>query len=251
MKISRLLVVSVALASCHHVYYAPNTPNAPMLVEKGDTRINGLYTSGRDSDYEGGEVQFAHAVSDKIGIMAAGFFAGVTENTGSRNEKGTGSYGEIGVGRFTAFDPKKRWIGELYGGLGFGGVKNDYGLGDHSKVNIFKPFIQPLIGYKSRYFECAFIPRISWINWKVKENAVNSDDNLGAKGDLATISGNSGFVAFEPSIMLRGGGANVKIQGGLSFSRYHSTNTLYSAELVETLNASLGISFTFNTRSTQ
>jgi len=222
-----------------------------MLAEKGETRINALYTSGADSDYEGGEIQFATAVTDKIGIMASGFFAGVTENTGSRNEKGNGSYMEVGAGRFTAFDPKKHWIGELYGGIGFGSVKNDYGLGDHSKVNIVKPFIQPLVGYKSRYFECAFIPRISLISWNVKENNINSDDNLGAKSDLATISGKPSFVAFEPAIMLRGGGANFKIQAGLSFSKFNSTDVIYSSEIIETLNGSLGISVSFNTRSKQ
>jgi hypothetical protein len=251
MRIFRLLMIAAALTSCHHVYYAPNTPNTPMLVEEGDTRLTGLYTGGADSDYEGGEVQFAHAVSDKIGIMAAGFFAGVTENTGSRDEKGNGSYLELGAGRFMAFDPKKRWIGELYGGVGFGSVTNDYGLGDRSKVNIIKPFIQPLIGYKSKYFECAFIPRLSLISWKVKENNILSDENLGAKSDLAIISGKPSFFAFEPAIMLRGGGTNVKVQGALSFSKFNAANAIYSFELIETLNGSLGISVTFNTKSKQ
>ena len=245
MKIFTLLT-SILVASCHHVYYAPNTPNAPLLSQKGDTRINALYSAGSDSDFEGGELQFGLAVSGKVRIMINGFFGGVTENTGSRDEKGNGTYVELGAGRFAALDEKRRWIGELYGGLGFGSVKNDYGLGDHSQVNIFKPFIQPIVGYKSKYFELAIVPRLSLVTWMVKKNFIGSQENESAKNDLDYISGKPRFFAFEPAFLMRGGGEDVKLQASLSFSRFRSTNVLYSPELTETLNASIGISVNFN-----
>jgi hypothetical protein len=48
-----LLMITAAMSSCVHVYYAPNTPNAPLLSEKGETRINALYSAGGYTNYTG------------------------------------------------------------------------------------------------------------------------------------------------------------------------------------------------------
>jgi hypothetical protein len=59
----KLFIVMIAtffcLSSCHHVYYAPNTPNAPLLSKKGESRINAFYAAGADSKFGGVELQFA------------------------------------------------------------------------------------------------------------------------------------------------------------------------------------------------
>ena len=78
-----LLSIAAITASCHHVYYAPNTPNRPMLTEKGETRINANYVSGADSEFEGGEVQIAHAVKENLGLMANFFTASKSETVDS------------------------------------------------------------------------------------------------------------------------------------------------------------------------
>lgn len=246
-QLSFLVILTITLTSCYHVYYAPNTANAPLLSEKGETRINALYANGADTEFDGGELQLAHAVSKNFGVMTNIFFAGKSETVtnystnGSHIEKGNGSYAEFAGGYFKSFDKSKRWIGELYGGFGFGGVNNDYGFNDHSKVAISKMFIQPAFGYKSPYFEFAFVPKLSFINWKVKQKIISPQNNS-ANDELRVIEGKKNFVAFEPALLLRGGGKNFKLQLGLSFSNFKSTDVLYSVELVETLNGSIGIS---------
>ncbi len=243
-----LLVTSFCLTSCYHVYYAPNTANAPLLSQKGETKINALYANGGDSEFQGGEFQFAHAVNKNFGVMTNVFFAGKSETVSdyltnaTHIEKGNGSYIEFAGGYFKNFDERKRWIGELYGGIGFGSVKNDYGFGDHSKVGLSKGFIQPAVGYKAPNFEIAFVPKVSFINWKVRENNINSQENISVKDEMKAIDGKKNFVAFEPALLLRGGGKGFKLQLGLSFSNYKPTDAFYSEGLIETLNGSIGIS---------
>ncbi|HTM92537.1 MAG TPA: hypothetical protein VL095_08970 [Flavisolibacter sp.] len=256
-----LLIISVGCCSCFHVYYAPNSAHAPLLSEKGETRINGLYSTGGNSEFNGGELQFAHAVSQNFGIMVNGMMASKSEQIddwgfssnwgGSSNyhtEKGSGSYLELAGGYFKTFDEKKKWIGELYSGLGAGGVKNDYGFGDYSKVNSYKFFIQPAVGYKSKYFEAMIVPKVSFINWKVKErNIQTSGNNSYAEADISAIGAKRNFLAFEPALLFRAGGQNVKLQWGLSFSGFNSSS-FYDEDLIETLNANIGISVNLKPR---
>ncbi len=248
-----ILLAATALfcSSCYHVYYAPNTANAPLLAEKGETRINAVYTAGGFSDYAGGELQVAHAVGKNVGIMINGFTAGKSDevsdyfsggNNNTHTEKGSGSYIEFAGGLFKNFDDKKKWIGEVYGGVGFGSVKNDYGSGDHSRVSDTKFFLQPAIGYKIRNCEMAFVPKLSVVNWKVKESRISSSDNYNAKEAINYISQNSGFFTFEPALLLRGGIQNVKVQLGLSFSQYDVNGLMQVTDLTESLNGSLGVS---------
>jgi hypothetical protein len=245
-----LAATTLLCTSCYHVYYAPNTANAPLLAEKGETRINALYTTGGDSDFDGGELQLAHAVGKHVGIMINGLTAGKSEevtdysssgNNSTQTEKGSGSYIELAGGLFKNFDNKKKWIGEIYGGIGYGSVKNDYGSGDHSKVSDTKVFLQPAIGYKSRNFEVTLSPKVSLVNWKVKENRISSF-NEDVKDELNYITQNPRFFIFEPALLLRGGGKNVKLQLGISFSDYDVNGLMHRTGLTETLNSSLGVS---------
>ena len=240
--IPALLVMAMSLSSCYHVYYAPNTANTPLFSEKGEARINALYAAGGDSEFQGGELQFAYAPAKNVGFMVNGFAGGKSENTGDYYEKGNGSYGEVAIGYFSAMDQRKRWIGEIYGGIGLGTANNDYGMNDRSKVNSTKLFMQPAVGFKTPNFEVAFAPRLSLVNWKVKENNITHQENSDATTDLNYIRGESSFFAFEPALILRGGGETVKFQGALSFSNHHASS-FYEEGLTETLTASIGVSF--------
>jgi hypothetical protein len=168
--------------------------------------------------------------------MASGMFVGKTEEVSSGSnshmESGKGSYGEVAGGLFTALDPKGKCIGEIYGGIGSGSVKSTYEGTQVSNVGITKLFLQPSLGFKSRYFEAAFIPKVSFLNWKVKF------DNLGDSefGEMATIRRNPNLVQFEPAFFMRAGGEHVKLQGSLSFSDAHEYYP------VERLTASFGVS---------
>jgi len=203
----------------------------------------------------GGEFQFTHAVRQNFGIMANGMVASKSEqlddwnfssNSGSSSgyhtEKGSGSYIEVGVGYFRALDEKKKWMGEIYSGFGAGTVKNDYGFGDHSKVNSYKFFIQTAVGLKSKNFEAMIVPKVSFINWKVKERNIRRSGNSSyAEADMNSIEAKRNFLAFEPALVFRAGGQNLKLQWGLSFSSFNSSS-FYDEELIETVNANIGIS---------
>jgi hypothetical protein len=252
--ITLLLGFAATVTSCTHLYYAPNTANAPLLSEKGETRINGLISGGGESEFSGGELQAAHAITNSFGIIANWIAASKSEEISSfdwirpgpvHTEKGKGSYVEFAGGYFKTLDKRKRVVFETYGGIGFGGVNNDYGFGNVSKVNITKLFLQPSLGYKSNYFEVAFVPKISFVNWTVKENSLSASANSYDKQALATIESKPHFVAIEPALLLRGGFKNVKLQGSLSFSNVSSDPNHQLGDLIEGLNMSFGISVNF------
>ena len=239
-----LLLLGASLTSCYHAYYAPNSTHAALLSAKGESRINGTYTAGADTEFEGVELQAAHALTNHSGIMLNFMSVGRTDNTGSQVESGKGSYLEVAYGGFKPLDKRGgQWIGEIYGGLGRGAARNEYSAIERSKVGITKFFVQPAIGYKSRYFEAALVPRLALVNWKVKESVLAPDNAVA--GDLNIIRGNPTFFSFEPGILLRAGSQNIKFQAGLSFcmNKYNSGNYLFYDEgLSETLTANLGIS---------
>jgi hypothetical protein len=244
MKVFFILAVAAFLiTSCHHVYYAPNTVAVPLLAEKHDVRINGLYSTGGESEFSGAELQFAYAPSKHFGVMFNAMAVGQKENTGDYLESGNGRYGEFAAGYFNRFELK--WIFETYAGFGGGKVNNEYGMGDHSTIGMTKFFIQPAIAFKSRYFEMAFAPRFGIVNWKEKESSVKYFENDYAHYDLMAIRAKPSFFTFEPAIILRGGGEHVKIQFGLSFS---NPGQLVYTDLTESMTMGLGLSVHFNTR---
>lgn len=235
-----LFIITITSTSCYHVYYAPNTANSPLFSEKGEVKINGLYSGGADSDFEGGEIQVASAVTNHVGVMVNAMFAGRTEpvedwnGNGSHSESGKGSYVELAGGLFTAFDPKKKCIGEIYAGIGSGTVNSNYGNSWNSKVNSTKLFLQPAVGYKTRYFEASFVPKVSFLHWKVKSENIS---DVSETSDMTMIKQNPNLVNFEPALLIRAGSEHVKLQGSLSFSSSH--DEVYP---IETLNASVGVS---------
>ena len=249
MKLFMCLISAMMLmTSCQHIYYAPNTANSPLLKEKGETRINGLYSHGGDSEYDGAELQFAHAFSKNIAVMANGFTASKSEyvdeySGGNGNtETGKGSYLELAAGYFKTFDKGKKWVFEIYGGYGSGTVKNSYGSNEQSTVGFGKFLIQPSIGFKSDYFEFALVPKLSFVNWKVKQHSVTYNINQDNLDELNSINADPGFMTFEPSIIIRGGARALKAQLSLTLSNYRAFTMLYSEGLTESANLSLGIS---------
>mgnify|MGYP003576696053 FL=1 len=177
--------------------------------------------------------------------MVNGFTASQSEETEDNHEKGSGSYIEAATGLFMPISRNGKWRGELYAGAGTGSVTNNYGIPSSSKVGITKAFLQPAIGYKSSYLEVAFTPKVSFINWKVKEDRVQADRDSYDKTDVDYISQHPRLTAFEPSLIIRAGGENVKGQLGITYS---STN-IKGYELTEELLLTIGISFGFGQKN--
>ena len=212
--------------------------------------MNGLLTEGGTSKFSGGELQVAHDVSNSFGLMINGFAASHSAQVSSwdivgpietRTEKGSGSYVEFARGYFKTLDKSKKLVFETYGGLGFGGVNNDYGPAGHPKVNDTKLFVQPSFGYKSIHFELAFVPKLSFVSWKVKDSSVHASDHY-VSGRLGAIRNQSHFMAIEPAFILRAGGRKVKFQTALSFLHPLSNTSSIIGDMTEDLNISFGLS---------
>jgi len=241
-----LIPALILFSSCAHYYYAPNTANVPLLKEKNDMRINAGFSGG--DEFEGGDLQFAYAVSPHVGVMVNGLVGGKSEEDSyGGKQSGKGSYGEIGVGYFTAFTEKKLFVFEVYGGAGIGETHHEYGTPNvTSKVSATKFFVQPSIGYtaKKGRFELALGSRFSGVTLKVKEmsNLVHEDMNSYYE-DLDYVRNRAFSMMWEPSVRVSMGSKDVKFY--FSFTRsFNLSNSLLPQE---PYNASMGIRLTVNT----
>jgi hypothetical protein len=129
-----------------------------LLSRKDDVKINATYSTGVVSEFNGGELQLAYAISNHTAIMTNGFVAGKSEIVydwgpfagPEKREKVKGSYLETASGYFKNI-PGNCMI-EIYGGAGIGSSTNDFGdlSGTEmiSKINFSKIFMQLAIGYK-------------------------------------------------------------------------------------------------------
>ena len=212
-----LAIMAITLSSCAHYYYAPNSTNIPLLKEK-EAKLNFQYAGGTIS--EGFEMQSAFAVSKNFAGMANLMFTGSRiDDYIEEEEKTNTSYLELGGGYFT---PVKNTVlvFETYGGIGFGGVKNEYSPW-RSKVGFTKLFLQPNIGIKVKGFEFGISTRLSYLNQNVRLNTLPFTDNDFA--EIEFIEANPTSVLLEPGAVLRFGGKKfmVQLQYTTSFNLSH------------------------------
>lgn len=247
-----LFIIAYAcnLSSCTHYYYGPNSLNVPLFKEQDEARVSAAISGANETT--GFELQSAYAFGKNFGAMLNFYAAGGKDRTsisgpsGGSNfifEKGNGTITEIGVGYFQPLNARK-WIIEVYGGLGGGSVNNYYKDNEFSKVGLTKLFIQPSFGYSNEEgtLETAIGMRFSSVKFNVKEanfiTANNSFDNQ----QVRDIRNNDHIVFAEPSFLFRGGAKNVKIQVQLTASNALRQKAFFTQEL----NSSLGVIFCFS-----
>jgi len=200
-----IIICSFLFTSCARYYYAPNSVNIPLLSEK-EAKINVQYATGSVS--EAFECQSAFAVSKHFGGMI-NTMLGSSKNDYDLSTANTNlSYIDIGAGYFTPINSTS-FIFEAYGGIGTGGVRNDYAPGN-SRVHFTKLFLQPNIGIKVKGFELAFSPRLSW----VKHNVVSYSDGMDNYDFqfLDYLSNHPYSFLIEPGAVIRAGGKNFMAQ---------------------------------------
>jgi hypothetical protein len=197
----------------------------PLFKEKGEARINAYYSGGEE--IEGLELQSALAVGKNIGIMLNTAFLG-------SGEEGNGFLIEGGAGYYKPISEKI--VFETYGGLGFGNAVNNYDGGGISTVNFTKCFIQPSIGFTSKFFDFGVASKISGVFMKLSsENGLIEYYDL---IDLDFINSNPNSFLWEPSIFIRFGFQGIKAQLQVTASE-----NMNNKELVqEVVNMSFGIS---------
>lgn len=235
-QLLQLLLLPLLLTSCTHYYYAPTTANIPLLREKNEARINANYYITDEAT--GGELQFAYATGKRtafmVNILTASSHGDLLSSATYRNApSGYGRYAELGYGFFSPV-PNSKWIFETYAGIGTGGVTNWYATTEKSKVRISKFFVQPSLGWRSKYFEIGFSNRFAFANLKVKENTSHFNE------EVEYIKTRSSAFLVEPAMLIRFGLKHVKI----SLNYTHSAN-LSNNWQQETTAVSAGLSIPF------
>lgn len=233
MKTSILLVVLICnllLSGCARYYYTPNMANVPLFQEKRETRLNVAASGGVESSAF--ELQGAHSFTNHVAGMfnfAAGgaddYYGGGTNST----------YAEAGAGYYYPF--AKHFVAEAYGGMGIGGVKNEFtGAASYSKVTYLKPWIQPSIGVRFSFFELALSSRIGMLNFtSVKSSGVPSDYQY----ELNIVKDFRTTFLFEPALTFRLGWKYVLLQ----IQVLESVNTVLEFPQ-EIINENIGLIFT-------
>ena len=166
--------------SCSPEIYNANALNVPLLAQKGNAKVSlGITASGEGVGLYNTNLQGAYAISDHIGIMLNGMYHNYTRtytpflsNT-PRTDRHKEGFFEAGLGYFGPVGNSTKWRGEIYSGWGMGRSK-ETNPNSNEALLLESPynrlFLQPSIGFVSRYFDAALSSRVSYlsvgkINW--------------------------------------------------------------------------------------
>lgn len=230
-----LLFMAALVSSCNPVMYSTVGQNVPMFTEKGEVALSaayGLSSSDEDNaDAKGLAIQAATSISESSAIMASYYHLKGTENQGypfsaPSEFSSSGNYLEAAFGKYGTFSESFAY--EVFGGIGYGSITNDY-QGTSIDVQMIKPFLQPSIGYISRYVDLILTPRIGFINY-----TSHQPGNITMLNDF--IDENNNAVVFEPGITIRAGYQSVKLQIQYNYSTFSAKSVYEIDNVITTFN---------------
>lgn len=233
---------SMLLISCSHYYYCPNSNNTPLLRE-GEAKINIQYAAMESASAF--ELQSAFAVSKHFGGMVNLIAGGGDDDHalfGPSGHDGNGKLIEVGAGYFTPIKSSP-WIFEVFGGVGTGGIKNNFGSSGQANVTFTKWFIQPDIGVKYKGVEFGVSSRFGFVNHKLTELSLSSD--YYQYEDVIHVREHPNSFLWEPGVVLRLGGKNLLFQ-----LQYTASINISNPELVQEnhiFNMGFSIPITYRT----
>jgi hypothetical protein len=219
-KLVRSSVVILAVLSSSCGVYQANLRNSPMLTKAGEFQ-------GSVQIRRGVEAQGAVAITNHIGAISNYAFY-QRDQSGGEFEKRT--FFEAGLGYF---NNSGNSFFEVFAGYGQGHTQliNQSSMSDHSpyseagRFNRF--FIQPAIGYRTKKWSTAFVPRISQVNIS---DYVNTSGNTTSQNKLlfepAGVTRfylhNKLFLTFQGGIALEiakinDGSLGIQLGGGIGF----------------------------------
>ncbi len=206
-------IVMVLGHACAPTYYVSNDHNVPLLSQKGDLAASVSATSRRV------DLQTAYAPNNFLGVQLNGSFLS-SRNVEDIDLDTDSRFGEMGIGYFCSFEGQ--YVFELYGLIGIGHVKNsglriDSGteqeLLESISVDYRKISLQPSIGYKNSYFECALSLRLGHLNYY----HINGSLFYQEEDQRTYLLDNKKNWVLEPAFTIRSGTEKVKAQ--LQFGR--------------------------------
>ena len=225
-----LIGLALLFQSCKTAYI-PNALNVPLLQEKGEMKF--LLSANN--------FQAAYAVTDKIGIIANGQVA-KREHQGNPNATVDGkpdvsfaqnnSVIEAGIGYLGKGE--RNLLYEVYGGGGFSrthiaDLNANNGVLGEIEANGLKLFIQPNVGFASRYFDVALSSRFTALQYGTATTIYSKQYLIDQ--DLDQLADHM-HMFMEPAITLRGGYKFMKIQAQFGLSlKLSSANIPYNSTL--------------------
>lgn len=231
----RLLALACALLSgCNPNYYIPNTQNAPLISAKGETNLT---VSGNANQVE---FQGAYGAGNNFSIQLNGGLMRPKDQ--DNGDGGSGKFVEAGLGYFKPL--QNNFVFETYGLFGLGSVENHFpstttGAVNSGKIsaNLMRYGIQPVIGYKSKYFSVAGSARVVNLNYSnISGNLIYQNED-----QRTYLENHKSNFLIEPALTLRGGIEKVKIQ--LQFVK--SLNLSDSDFKQDTEMMTVGLNFKF------
>ncbi|MBC7384062.1 MAG: hypothetical protein H7296_13940 [Bacteroidia bacterium] len=231
--------IVLLLSGCKGIY-EPNVVNMPLLEEKREYTVTVSHKN----------IQVAYALKNHLAVMGNAFYTNIPTNTEigyqELGEGGKGILVEGAVGYFNYY-PDLDITFETYAGLGYGHSNFSYNSRDNNgnlvpqtfNSNGFKYFIQPDIGFKTKYFDWALGTRFSAIEY-LNPTITNAKANI--PNDRYSSVGTTTYIFLEPALTLRFGFRRIKLQVQYIHSMKLNNSPLYYTDY--SLNA--GLFFNFN-----
>jgi len=230
----------VFLNSCTTQMYVSNSVNAPLLKEKGEVQVNITQN----------DLQASAALGKNFAVMANGFYMNYKDN--NSNYKHDGILGEAALGYFKPY--KNNLVFEAFAGAGGGRISKQQMFTDNNNNSYLayfnaeatKVFIQPDIGYKTKFFDAVFSSRFSGVKYtsfdqqNYPEVELHNDylDNNNLLGPL--------FIFAEPAVTLRGGYKFVKLQFQYGLTINMTPNDIKHADNFSSLGVVINIAKWYN-----
>lgn len=211
-----MLAATLALTSCSKYFYAPLPPPTGFLTDSVKARISGGIATGDEHDVAYANV--AARVQGNWMVLGSGSIV-------THPKKGTttadGGHIELGPGYSWKLDEKSTF--ETAALLGYGAVT----LYDHqqnssyqAQVKHFRMAVQPAICRVWKYGEVGFVSRFSWVQFGQPDASGMPPENDPDPYFLGNITEYKGRFCWEPSLVLRAGIKNLKLEAMTGLGYY-------------------------------
>jgi hypothetical protein len=211
-KFPSLILAIASLTGCSPVLYSNVGQNVPLLQQKGEFTGQVAYVESTGAHSVAGfGLQGAYAATDKVGVITSLYSISDLGQAGD-DWSGSGSYVELGGGLYGG-KPEEKFLYEGYAGVGYGSIKNksqvDYS--EYINMKYIKPFVQPSIGFVTRYFDFALTPRIAYLSF-ISQDDYSLDTDTEPNSPREFLDDNNNTLVFEPGFLLRAGIPGVKLE---------------------------------------
>lgn len=209
--------LALCVSSCNPGLYSTVGQNVPLFTEKGEVALSGG-KSNSTNEYEvikGFHAQLAIALDSNLAVISSLYSLKSMDDETVNRWAGKGSYFEVGIGKFKTNKSRKITC-EIFIGAGLGSLKNTF-ESEYVNARYLKPFIQPTVGFTSKYFDVALTSRIALVSYLSHTQQLDTDENYQISNFFST---KEKTLVFEPGLTIRAGFEHVKLQIQSNYSTF-------------------------------